>query len=143
MIVDTDYTIERVRRVDEKLARACYAFTNETVGDAECFSYVLYDSVNVQRNPMFVARKDNIAVGFVLGKINPHARPSWIDALFVSDSMRRHGLGTALISRIEDVVRRGGAHEIWLASRADAIGFYERHGYKRVASDSVLMQKTL
>lgn len=43
---------------------------------------------------------------------------------------RRAGVGSALVAAVEDEARRRGGREILLAAQIQALGFYERLGYR-------------
>lgn len=105
------------------------------------------------RDPLaaWVAEKDERLVGHLSlhGTDDTRARPEWLEALgvgveglavvsrfFVSPELRGRGIGGALISRAEQhaaAERRRLALDV-AEHNQDAIGFYERRGWRQVGS---------
>jgi GNAT superfamily N-acetyltransferase len=55
----------------------------------------------------------------------------FIELLYVAEPDRRHGLGTSLLTAVEDAAREQGCVGTWLTSYAfQAPGFYEKNGYE-------------
>ncbi|MGA1801075.1 GNAT family N-acetyltransferase [Rhizobium sp. HT1-10] len=62
---------------------------------------------------------------------------SEISTLYVQAHFLRRGIGTQLLLRALDAFRRRGRKSVWLSvnhENADAIGFYDRHGFQRQGS---------
>ena len=60
---------------------------------------------------------------------------AYLRLLLVSEAHQSHGLGAALLTRVEREIRASGArHLVLLVTRTNrrARSFYERHGYTRV-----------
>jgi len=56
-----------------------------------------------------------------------------LTSLWVEESHRRAGLGSALLRAVEDEARRRGCAQVVLLTHDfQAPAFYERHGYRRV-----------
>ncbi|MBC9873256.1 GNAT family N-acetyltransferase [Macrococcoides bohemicum] len=54
-----------------------------------------------------------------------------IEFLFVDESYRKHGLGTKLLTYVEEKGRREGLKHVYLNTFSfQASKFYEKHGYK-------------
>jgi len=60
-----------------------------------------------------------------------------IRSLYVDESMRRRGIGTALIAAARKAAHTRGARHLYLFS-TDAGEFFERYGFKKVAVDEVI-----
>jgi ribosomal protein S18 acetylase RimI-like enzyme len=60
-----------------------------------------------------------------------------VDDLVVRADCQRQGVGTSLLHYAEDEARRRGMTAVFLDARADAIPFYERHGYTAHAAPSM------
>jgi len=55
----------------------------------------------------------------------------FIELLYVVESDRRHGLGSRLLTAVEDAAQEQGCAGVWLSSYAfQAPGFYEKNGYE-------------
>lgn len=87
-----------------------------------------------------LARRDGEVAGFALFFPNYStflAKPGlWLEDLFVRPAHREHGIGRALLRWLAaEVVRRDGGRLEWavLDWNADAIGFYERLGARRMS----------
>ncbi|MBC1446463.1 GNAT family N-acetyltransferase [Listeria welshimeri] len=52
--------------------------------------------------------------------------------------MRLKGLGTALLAEGEAKIWARGAEIIWCNARIVAVGFYEKHGYRKVGKSFVI-----
>jgi len=56
----------------------------------------------------------------------------------VDESYRRRGIGSMMLRRLEEIAREKGASHIVLNARENAVGFYEKNGYKIVKKSYVL-----
>jgi GNAT superfamily N-acetyltransferase len=55
----------------------------------------------------------------------------FIELLYVAEPNRRHGLGSRLLTAVEDAARERGCVGAWLSTYAfQAPGFYEKNGYE-------------
>lgn len=55
----------------------------------------------------------------------------FVELLYVAESDRRHGLGSRLLTAVEDAAREQGCVGTWLSSYAfQAPGFFEKNGYE-------------
>lgn len=84
----------------------------------------------------FVATTGNLITGFIgLQKTYVYTQDKpvgWITALVVSRRMRREGVGTALLIKAEQVLRKDGIEDIYLHSaraNLEAHMFYKTRGY--------------
>lgn len=83
-----------------------------------------------------VAEIDEVAVGWCCR----HPGRSYIPYLFVMPEIQGHGIGAALLERMEMMLELEGATRIHLETPADhvrAVRFYEKQGYSILALRSV------
>ena len=82
-----------------------------------------------------VAYFGDAAVGVV--GVEPKIDAALIRSLYVDESMRRRGIGAALVAAARKAAHTRGARHLYLFS-TDAGEFFERHGFKTVAVDEVI-----
>jgi N-acetylglutamate synthase-like GNAT family acetyltransferase len=75
------------------------------------------------------------AVGVV--GVEPKIDAALIHSLYVDESMRRRGIGAALVAAARKAAHSRGARHLYLFSTA-AGEFFERHSFKTVAVDEVI-----
>jgi ribosomal protein S18 acetylase RimI-like enzyme len=103
---------------------------------------IIRDKLAVQRELFFVAIDQGAVVGTVLGGYDGHR--GWIYSLAVTPRARRHGVGTALMRRVEDELAKRGCAKVnlqVLASNAATVAFYKKLGY--AVEERVSMGKLL
>lgn len=96
----------------------------------------------VQRDLFLVAVLDSEIVGTAMGGYDGHR--GWVYYVAVSPRHRRHGIGTALMTGVEEGLARIGCPKLNLQVRASndqVVAFYERLGYK--VEERVSMGKRL
>jgi ribosomal protein S18 acetylase RimI-like enzyme len=101
---------------------------------------VIRDKLAVQRDLFFVALLEGIPVGTVMGGYDGHR--GWIYSLAVRADLQRHGIGTALMRRVEEELVRRGCSKINLqvvGSNAATVAFYAKLGY--AVEDRISMGK--
>ena len=89
--------------------------------------YLILGPEGLAEGRTYVADQDGSVVGFV----------TWADAdgtmeledLFVDPGWRRHGIATALVSRIADVLRARGVQCLEVTANPHARGFYTAAGF--------------
>jgi GNAT superfamily N-acetyltransferase len=87
-------------------------------------------------NALFLAEEAGEAVGFVSAWVDEH-RGS-IGDLYVSEAGRRHGVGSALVETVIENLRARGATHLFVDAHPDALGFYERVGFREHSRNLVL-----
>jgi ribosomal protein S18 acetylase RimI-like enzyme len=98
--------------------------------------------LEVQRELFMVADEAGEIVGTAMGGYDGHR--GWIYAVAVSPELRRQGIGTALMRRVERELAAIGCPKLNLQVRGSnrrAVGFYESLGYD--TEDRVSMGKLL
>jgi GNAT superfamily N-acetyltransferase len=101
------------------LAERVYEFNSRATGyfDGESFSGTQLDESGVIRAGIY---------GYTWGGC------AYVSYLWVEESGRGHGLGTALLVAAEEHAKKRGCSVVFLATHSfQAPGFYERMGYKR------------
>jgi len=81
-----------------------------------------------------VAVEENHIAGFILSEENPPL--AHIITLDVAEKGRRHGVGTALLQKLESNLAARGVRSILLETATDneaAVAFWQRHGYRSEA----------
>ncbi len=81
-----------------------------------------------------VAKEENRIAGFILSEENPPL--AHIITLDVAAKERRHGVGTALLQKLESNLAARGVRSILLETATDneaAVAFWQRHGYRSEA----------
>ncbi len=84
--------------------------------------------VNARPFAIFVRDQDGNVVGGLEGEL----RWTWlfIGYLWLPESLRRHGLGSALLAQAEAFAQTQGCTGVYLDTlEFQALSFYERHGY--------------
>lgn len=75
-----------------------------------------------------IAERDNEAIGLLIYRLERET----CEVISLNSAWEDRGIGTALLTEVEDVARRSGCGRIWLVTSNDnlrAIGFYQRRGY--------------
>lgn len=109
-------------------------------GTAERLAAMLFDAP--VRAEAIVAEQGGVIVGYALfypgiSSFRTHTK-LWLEDLFVDPGMRGGGIGRALVAALARLaVQRGHMQISWhvLDWNAPSIGFYERIGAERVATD--------
>jgi ribosomal protein S18 acetylase RimI-like enzyme len=87
-------------------------------------------------NALFLAEEDGKAVGFVSSWLEDHV--ARIGDIYVSRPARRAGVGEALVGAVVENLRARGATHLLLDAYPDALGFYERLGFRERSRNLVL-----
>lgn len=87
-------------------------------------------------NALFLAEEEGTPVGFVSAWLEDHV--ARIGDLYVSEAGRRHGTGRALVEHVVENLRARGADHVLVEAHPDALGFYERLGFRESSRVLVL-----
>jgi ribosomal protein S18 acetylase RimI-like enzyme len=87
-------------------------------------------------NALFLAEEDGTPVGFVSAWLEEHH--GRVGDLYVAEAGRRHGVGSALVETVVENLRARGATHLFVDAAADALGFYERLGFRERSRNLVL-----
>lgn len=77
--------------------------------------------------PVFVATIKNKIVGTV-----QLAEDGWICAMFVRNGYQKHGIGTRMLEKIEDVARKKKVDALRSHVAINSVDFYKKSGFKIV-----------
>jgi [ribosomal protein S18]-alanine N-acetyltransferase len=128
----SDWTI---REYGEKDFAALFALDTAVFEPGIAYSkWMLKQFLNLESADCLVAVEGGKIVGFVLAEENPPI--GHIITLDVAESMRRKGLGSALIGEIEGRMKFRGVRSVLLETSVENLGgiaFWERHGYRTEA----------
>lgn len=82
--------------------------------------------------------------GLVVGYARLLAEGDWghIRQVAVYPEYRERGIGTALVSRLADLAREKGMPRVYLNARLNAVGLYERAGFRVVSPEPFPMPRT-
>lgn len=113
----------------------------------EAFGNVLETGIEVERKSLeafasdqsaqvaIVAKLDDVLAGtclLVRSELEPcHPVSPWLAGLYVAPEHRRHGIGRALVTAIEDQARLRSNHRLYLYTDS-AIKYYERLGWNAI-----------
>src|SRR5580698_10756069 len=92
--------------------------------------FVIAKKRAIQADLFFVAVEDRAIVGTAMGGYDGHR--GWLYTVAVRSDMRRRGIGSALVRRVESALVLLGCPKInlqVLASNAAVVAFYRRLGY--------------
>ena len=83
----------------------------------------------------FVAEdEDGNALGYLVGGRSADGASVFLFHVHVRSEHRRRGIGTALMTKMEDAAARAGAVKVWLLARTRVERFYARLGYTECTS---------
>jgi GNAT superfamily N-acetyltransferase len=91
----------------------------------------LYDRM-LRSSTVYVAERAGQVVAFAAVRLATRE----VRAMYVSPGATGGGLGLRLMQRLERVARAFGAAELRLSATLNAVGFYERLGWRRDARDT-------
>ncbi len=104
--------------------------------------FVIAKKLAIQADLFFVAVEDRVIVGTAMGGYDGHR--GWLYTVAVRSDVRRRGIGSALVRRVESALATLGCPKInlqVLATNAIVVAFYERLGY--AVEERVSMGKSL
>lgn len=113
-------------------------------GDDELYGYAAWEARLDHRELMVAAWQDGRVVAAVLGRAeNPDSVVMGMVAC--AEAYRGQGITARLVAKLEQHARKGGFRFITLGAAEEAHGFYERCGYRQIATihDQRIYQKIL
>ena len=142
-MISGDISIRYVAYADYQIARDCCRIACEFLRAGDAFEHTIPYDVNVLRRPMFIAERQNgYVAGFILAKL-VDKNAAEILSLYVRGNMHRMGIGTQLLTGMENYLRGCGIRKIDLVSRPMAVNFYNARGYIQHCSDKSFLQKSI
>ena len=106
------------------------SLVNEHFGSSRVVSRgILHDALSL---PGLVAERDGVPVGLLLYRIERDE----CEVVVLIASVRREGIGHALLGAIEPIARRAGCRRLWLITTNDnrsGLAFYRAVGWTQVA----------
>jgi len=144
---DSDHILRPPRNDDEWLAyhaiRRTVLFENR--GQVDVYVENHPDEFKPDNHPLVL-----VQCGVILGviRVDVNVRVAWFRRVAIRQDKQRSGHGRTLLQLAEVFASRKGCAEIRSNVAREAVGFYLRCGYAKVAptenqSDSVLMRKEL
>ena len=140
-------------------AQSIMAFGIETYGEEACEAWAKMGRqvrhTLLDTGSFFVAESDGALAG-VAGWTEDSREPdcAWACYVFVKPAIARRGVGRKLMKTVERSVHAAGRARLQLWSSLNAVGFYERLGYRaikparwpvggEIEMEHLLMEKTL
>ena len=96
------------------------------------------DEISYHRMIIDEATGDAIAVGRLQVNTKEEAQ---IRYMAVADNYQGQGLGSKIVTALEDIALDKGANRIILQARKNAVQFYQRNGYKVVEKSYILFDE--
>ena len=130
-----------IRKATEDDADALFIlakdFATSFAPERSAFETTLKNVISADEASLSVAEVDGEVVGYCLGfdhyTFFANGRVSWVEEITVKDSLRRRGIGTALMESLEEWCRTRGSRLVALATRR-AASFYGSIGYHESAT---------
>ena len=134
------FTVRRARQEDkEAIWRVHFRAVSET-----CASHYSQEVIRIwagglrpekyeaaiRGNEFFVAEEDGAVVGFA--ELDPAGGE--VTGLYVSPEVAGRGVGRTLLSTLEETARAYGCASLHLTSSLNAVPFYERAGFRPLAT---------
>jgi ribosomal protein S18 acetylase RimI-like enzyme len=130
------------RESDEKAVVALWTDVFKKTEPRNEPHFVIAKKLATQPELFFVALDDGSVVGTAMGGFDGHR--GWIYTVAVRPDLRRLGIGTALVRRVESALAALGCPKVnlqVLGSNVAVVAFYERLGF--AVGDRVSMGKSL
>lgn len=109
----------KVVRLSKKDAHLAHRLTSEISGEPAAPMARLAELLEDERNIVLATTRDDSPVGYLVAHQFPSLSGEKLVYLYdieVSPACRRHGLGTALVSKLKEVCREQGVDSIWVGS---------------------------
>ncbi len=94
----------------------------------------LKDTFRTKDSIIIATTKEGKVVGFCVHYIG-HGHVGWIDWLLVDDTLRKRGLGRALVNYAIRDAKRRGCHKVWCDSNPNnknAKKFFTKMGFRKI-----------
>ncbi|NKX65774.1 GNAT family N-acetyltransferase [Labrenzia sp. 5N] len=112
-------------------AKASWGYPEEKM--AEFRDYWRISEATIQSLTLTVAERDGQPIAF--SGLSPQSEDTLlVDFLFVAPEAQRQGIGDLLLKRAEDHAHRQGLSRLYLESDANAGPFYEKRGFRTMAT---------
>jgi GNAT superfamily N-acetyltransferase len=98
----------------------------------------------------YVAIIDNKVIGIIgwyqdnvhyadeaMGNKFPGQEAYWVGFFAVDENYQRKGIGTALLQKLEEVIRSKQANTLWVSSVPETKGYYESKGFTLVLEGQI------
>ncbi len=85
---------------------------------------------------LIAAYEDDIIMGCCM-LVEENPKTTRLRQMAVTNNIQRKGIGKALMLFAENLARDRGYHKITMHARKDAVGFYEKMGYRIVGEEFV------
>ena len=130
-----------IRKATERDADVLFTlaqdFATSFAPERAAFETALADIIASEAANLSVAEVDGEVVGYCLGfdhyTFYANGRVSWVEEITVKESMRREGVGRALMANFEEWSSERGSRLVALATRR-AAPFYRSIGYEESAT---------
>ena len=130
-----------IRRATEDDADALFDlakdFATSFAPERSAFDTALADILATEAANLSVAESDGTVVGYCLGfdhyTFYANGRVAWVEEITVQESVRRRGVGKALMENLEEWSSSRGSRLVALATRR-AASFYTSIGYEESAT---------
>ncbi|MFW6448829.1 MAG: N-acetyltransferase family protein [Halobacteriota archaeon] len=130
--------VPAIRSVHERsirgLGRAVYDEEQVEAWAAGCGAADYASAIEASSVRFLVAEDDDGIVGFASGTTDPDEAgvDGEVTGLYVVPEVARDGVGSLLLSALEDWLASRGVSRVGLTASRNAVGFYECHGYEAV-----------
>lgn len=105
----------------------------ENRGKSEIYNENHPDDAKPGNHPLVLVYRDAV-IGVI--RVDVSGTVAWIRRVAIREDLQRLGHGRALLVLAEDFAKAHGCTEVRSNAAVEAVGFYERCGYKRDASAS-------
>ena len=99
------------------------------------------------KHKIFVAEEEEEVVGFIIPRFSPGiTRSGWITNIFVSKSFRGRGIGSRLMKKGIDWLKKRGAKKVELTTygvNQKALSFYRKFNFKKQPTNFVRLMKEI
>lgn len=132
---DRDAIISLHRQSIFGLCRGSYTETEMKAWTGRLTPELFDEGVKDSNNVGIVAVEANVVVGY--GFFTVHERE--LRALYVLPEHAGRGIGRHILSRLEIMAREEGIDRLSLQSTINAVGFYEKSGYRAIREERHLI----